>query len=304
MPPRRNHRNGPRSAAAALIAVDARDAAIPPEALAAAHERARRQWKRRRGVVEIHWGLKRVGGRTTPRRALVVTVEQKLPREQLGLRRPFPHELAVPWGGRTYYVPVDVDELDQAEKHADVRPGKGSRVRAHLRGTLSAVIVRGNTADVYLSGHVAGSAGAKVWASSQNNPECFLGRVAANRFRNNEEVDCAVVEGVALAVAKRLSKQPTAVRPLTMDDIGIPIRVGATSSHWSAVHDINAPAQFGAGGLMIGLIRLEHRVSERGDSGAPAFDAGGQLVGFVVGASTHNRRSHTYLLTATRGLNV
>jgi hypothetical protein len=47
---------------------------------------------------------------------------------------------------------------------------------------------------------------------------------------------------------------------------------------------------------MRGLIRLSAQISDRGDSGAPALDAAGQLVGFVIGAA----HGHTYLISAKK----
>jgi hypothetical protein len=193
-----------------------------------------------------------------------------------------------------YQLRVDVKQVPFARKHAELRPGNRAAIRTNAaHGTLSGAVALGNTHAAVLSGHVAGSVGATIFARGANGTLIELG--VAGPVRDDETMDAAVVHNIPDTEVPLLTLNPTAVR--SVSEIHAPIALFVACSDGVArkafVDDVSTPVRF-AHGAMTGLLGLSPGVTHEGDSGAPIADAAGRVVAFVVGGSD----THTYGIPA------
>jgi hypothetical protein len=253
-------------------------------------------------AAHVSWGLEYRDGVSTARRAIIAWVESKKPRSLLG-DDAFPASFL--YKGRSYLI--DVRQIAHGRKQAStvsprVCPGQSVRVDGEGGiGTLGALFGPGG-GNAVISGHVAGRPGALITATPSNGATFKLGKVA--HYRNDKEVDSAIVALDDPSASAALGMASTANRDLGADDVGVRVRALLRSGRQSAVVSaVGAPADFGSDGMMTGMVQLDPRVTDGGDSGAPVVDLTGAVVGYVVGFGTTTdpgniSKQHTYLLPA------
>jgi hypothetical protein len=277
-------------------------AGTSPELARAALRAARRRFGRCQGVAGVAWGLVEERRRATGRQGLIVIVQEKLARESLRKSRVLPKTLPVRLGERWIPVPVDVQRLARGVKEQRTAAGHHALVRvAQGTGTLSALVERQGAFLGIISGHLARSSGAVVVAELANGSTTTLGTVG--HTREDLEIDGARVDGVSPADAPALTTAFTELRDLDAGAINARLTVRRAQGDGDAhafVAQIEAPAAFDdeSGGRtpMRGLIKLDKKVTRRGDSGAPVLDFQDRLVGFVVGSAD----GHTYVIPARK----
>jgi hypothetical protein len=199
---------------------------------------------------------------------------------------------AVAKKGRLHHEPVHVGS------HAEVEvENEGGTLGALMNapdGSLTAI----------LSGHVAQRRGLKVKARALSGKTFSLGQV--QRVLEWSEGDAASAGPVAPSVLTQMAEPATDIRTLTRKDmrVAVYIRVARDiSPRETFVGDVGVTmpvAYRGGTRVLTDLIATTQDVTEPGDSGAPAVDWEGNLVGFVVG-SLGNK---TYLMPAGRALDA
>jgi hypothetical protein len=282
---------------------------VPESVANQAVTKARARFLHRSGVLSVHWGLKRQQGRPRGEGSVVVMVENKLPREALKPRERLPGSLKLRHRGRTYTVPLDVQAvsaegaLQAAPARPDeLRPGSHAWVEVDgVEGTLGALVPEDDgTWSALLSGHVAREVGRTVGARTLDGDTFLLGEVRAVVL--GPRGDAASAGPVTPLVARRLGTEATGTRELGPRDLGAALWVKVArdmSLRRTYVGDLGVTlgVSWRGGPLRIEeLVATTDGVTELGDSGAPAVDWQGRLVGFVVGTMG----ARTYLMPARR----
>lgn len=125
--------------------------------LRAARRKAAR-WLRRREVVSVGIGIRRLQGRTYDEPCIVVTVDHKLGHAELrsARRRGFPTWVEVEVDGKRGRVRVDVQET-KGQRVARTQGLVGASVQRGDKtiGSISAVVEAGESRALLISGHVA-----------------------------------------------------------------------------------------------------------------------------------------------------
>jgi hypothetical protein len=274
---------------------------LPLPVARAAVRLARRRFSGRPGVISVHWGMVRQRDLYTSQTGVLVFVERKMPSDILPEPMNLPTTLDIKLKGRLYRVRVDVQAPGaQATRHAlaAARPGNRATVSASEVGVLSAVVTSPDgTLRALLSGHVAGQQGAQVSATSFDGSTFDLGTVDVSK--NNATDDLAATGAISTDAADFLTLTSVVVRDPDESDAGSSLFIyttrGAPIS--TSITGVGA-APVLDGSKMTGLFTTPH-LTTAGDSGSPALDSGGDLVGFVVGGDADN----TYLIPARRAIN-
>jgi hypothetical protein len=270
----------------------------------------RRRLSRLKGVTSVHWGVKEVHGRPVTDCAVIVHVDRKLSCAALRARgrKAVPRTVVVGSGRRRYRVPVDVQAArGPAHLHAGfVQPGDHGAIRRNGTpiGALGAIANGAAGAFAITAGHVAGLLGPGSIADCLDDEAgAFpIGSVRLNRF--TEGIDIAAIGPVA-AVPKGATLDPTFARDVTNADarrrvtLMLPGTFTPVESHIAGV-DATRGFQTPVGIITMSGLTTIGRVTQEGDSGAPALDDAGAVIGFVIGSDA----SHTYLLPARRALDA
>lgn len=271
---------------------------FPAEVVARARATAAKRFADR-GAVAVAWGVAQRRGLSSGEPALVVLVDEKRPLAELPAGQRLPRNLRVRHGGRSFEVPIDVRRVARGQKEVDHRPGDRCLVEVSGGfGTISAILDDESRASAIVSGHVAIEVGARARAW-RDRDAIDLGRVA--KVRDDSSIDAARIDGVDPDHVALLSSPPADLYDLGPDDLTLRLTVrradGEVFGHVSAIEEY---AVFGGGAgeasPMDGLVRLDGKVTRRGDSGAPVFDPVDRLVGFVIGSAN----GHTYVIPARR----
>jgi len=276
----------------------------PPALAQAAVALARRRFADRPGVVSVHWGLARLEGRSTPEQGIVVTVRSDALRDRAGRPRPFARTLRVPYGQRARVVKVSVQPVAGGGVPHTTRPGRHASVEVGNRtGVLGALVDRDGELHAVLSGHVAWGKGATVGAVAVDNTPVPLGTV--QRVVLGDGGDEALAGPVSANQTSLIATAATSVRDLTPNDVNVAIWVHLARDiepRKVFVTDVGETVPFdyedGRRRHLPGLIGTSHDVTIGGDSGAPALDFDGNIVGFVVGSYG----GRTYLIPARKAL--
>jgi len=274
------------------------------EEVAAILTAARAQFGAHPGVRHIAWGSKTVGGHPVPRDCLVFLVDAKRRDLADGAAEKIPESVSLetPLGVRV--VETDVREIAKGVHHAGaVSAGFHCGVQAGSNlGCLGCVTTVGGVAFAIVSGHVAVQKDVAITATSVSGGTVPLGPSVV--VKNDADVDAARVGPVPDDSLGGLADVPTSVRDLDESDTRLAIHISVPrGTLYAAVDTVSEPATFldpatGAGHAMNALIRLDQGVTLHGDSGAPAMDATGLLVGFVEGIAD----GRTYLIPAGRAI--
>lgn len=282
----------------------------PSRAIDGAIAAVKRRIGGRRVVRSIHWGVRQVGGRRTYQTAVVVHVVTKFSPSQLrgkGQSR-LPRSVTVRLGGRRYVVPVDVQGVGtSATLHiATAEPGDHGTilVNGHALGALGAVVLGSdNRSYAVTAGHVAEAVGGNTADCRDLDAGTFrLGPVKCNRL--DAGVDVAAMGPVGSVPPGAVGSE-TFARDATTGDLHkrvffyLPESFTAIESH---IEGVNVTGVFStpSGTLRLTGLTSVDRMTRSGDSGAPALDVEGNLIGFVVGADA----TRTFLLPARRALNA
>ena len=282
---------------------------LPHAVIASAVARVKRHVGRRRDVTSVHWGVRRVRGRRTNESAVVVHVKKKLPPRVLRSlqRRGMARTVRVQHRRRRYVVRIDVQAVKvPAILHTSfLMPGDhgGIRVGGEHIGALGAIAPGGTGLFALTAGHVAAVIGSKPAECVDDEAGAFpLGRVRVNAFSRG--IDIAAIGPVA-SVPPGAVLDATIVRdPVESDthervSIFVPGMFTPIESH---IDDVGVTRTFStaAGVITMSGLTATARVTDPGDSGAPALDQRGALIGFVIGGDS----DHTYLLPARRALDA
>jgi hypothetical protein len=284
---------------------------VPADVIHAAVEAVKKRLGRSRNVKSVHWGVQRRCGRRTAETAVVVHVARKFSLSALRARRQkiAPSSVTIRRKGRRYKVNVDVQavkDLANLQASTFLRPGDHGAIRQSGEpiGALGAIVSGPNGLFAITAGHVAGLFGPNMAADCQDDEAGVfpLGRVRGNRF--NDGIDIGAIGPVAavppaavldLTFARNPSEQDTNRRVQLM----VP---GISTPMESHIDDVNVTRGFSTpiGPITMAGLTAIRLATVKGDSGAPALDDNGVLIGFVVGADNQ----HTYLLPARRALDA
>jgi hypothetical protein len=260
--------------------------------LLSAGERALRRHLVEQPGIHVGRGVHYRKGLPTDEFSLVVHVHAK---RDVRPERAIPKNFSFRYRGRFQTLPVDVKQIASATKQAAVRPGNLAIVDTGTEhGALSAIIQLANSTVALISGHVAGGVGGSILGTEASGSTVALGTVT--QCVDDDTMDAAVVGPVPTNELAYLTTNPATVRDVST--INQPITVDITAAQTGSVVTgqlvhASAPATFGTR-TMSGLIEISPCCTQPGDSGSPAFDSAGALLGFVVGASATN----TYLIPA------
>jgi hypothetical protein len=274
---------------------------VPRSVAQAALRLARRRFGKQPGVASVHWGMVRQRGIYTGQVGIVVFVERKLPSEYLGAGSELPGSLEVGAGGRRHHIRIDVQAPGRfAIRHEQAAPGNRATVEAFENGTLSAIIAAPDgTFRALLSAHVAGSKGTAVSATALDGTSFQLGNV--DNLKRDAIDDLAVTEEISAQAAAALSFPIADLRDPDSSDAGFALWIYTSrNTQETTISDVEIPSvTFQDGSVMEGLFASPN-VTTEGDSGSPALDGRGNLVGFVVGGSA----TKTYLVPARRAVDA
>jgi hypothetical protein len=276
--------------------------AYPAALVAAALRAGRKRHLRKRGVVSIHWGLVRREGRSTQEHGIIVIVERK--QKDLRASQRIDRWLAVRHRGRATRVRVDVHAVSApGTPQVGVRPGNHASVEvAGFHGALGAVLEGDDGLRAVVSGHVARKRGLTATARTSGGDEIPLG--AVEEVMIGMPADVATSGPLQAADAERVALGPVDLYDVDSGDLNTALWIQTArdlAPRKAFITDVGASAPFAyeTGTQTVeGLIATSHAVTEPGDSGAPAVDVHGRLVGFVVGIYD----GRTYLVPARRAL--
>ena len=244
-------------------------------------------------VLSVGWGRTYSGGKGNDDAGVIVRVAEK---RDVAAERRIPSRVKVQLGERDYEFRVDVKQLGELTKQRSVFSGTGSVTAGDRTGTLSACVEDSNGSyRALLSGHVARGEGVRVEISAAG--ATVVGVVGWHR--DDAEIDAAAVRGIAKQDVTRL-RQPE-VRLVSAREAleGLTVKIHGAASRrdrHAQVEGTSVDVDF-VGARMHDLIELDQGISAEGDSGAPAFDSLGRLVGFVVGT---DRSKKTHLISARK----
>jgi hypothetical protein len=256
-------------------------------------------------VRHICWGVKRKAGRTTAKDAVILLVDEKKPLKKRDANY-LPPSISFSFQSENYRVATDVRAYAAYGAKQSLHAGNRCEVKASgMGGTLGAVVTDGQGQGVaLLSGHVAKQKGVSVSAHTDTGDDVELGTVLA--CRDDAQVDAALAGPLVDSLLPFLAQRPTVFRDLPISSprerLDLLLRGGTVEAFVEAVEE---PANFSSvpgARPMEGLIRLDRMCTKEGDSGAPAVDSDGRIVGFVIGyaGTTPNGVKYTYLMPARR----
>lgn len=265
---------------------------------------ARKRYGGYPGVLSIHWGLRRHAGVITSEPCVVVFVETKRKLPELQSAHRIPAAIRLRHNQRSYSLPIDVQGVGRAGRlHATDQASPGNRAlvsQADLVATLGA-ITTGSDGSAYaiVSGHLALNVGNHVDATPYIGTPFPLGNVAKIVF--GTAGDAASVGPLPPDLdTSSLVSGAVQVRDPQIGDESQTVTVFTRDNPEGKTTFIDCiDATFKADNITVdGLAATHDQVSQDGDSGSPAIDSLGFLVGFVVGAFANR----TYLMPAGRAL--
>jgi hypothetical protein len=270
----------------------------------------RRRMRGVRTVRSVHWGTRQKRGRRTGETGVVIYVRKKEAEHSIrsARRRLAPRHVSVAYRDRRYQVPVDVQAVGQsATFHIDTaNPGGHGEIRAGGRriGALGAVVAAGDGAlYAVTAGHVADAIGNQDADCAEADAGVFpLGRVKCNRLDSGDDVAAI---GPVPVVPAGAAGAATFARDAGNGDVNervfvlLPESFTPIESHIDGV-GVSASFIIEAGALTLRGLTSIDRVTRGGDSGAPALDVNGNIIGFVVGGDA----TRTYLMPARRALDA
>jgi hypothetical protein len=282
-----------------------------PEAVAIAAVRSvKKRLGRSTNVLSVHWGVARRRGRRTSEAGVVVHVRRKMKLASLRARRQriVPSQVSLRHRGRRFRVRVDVQRIKAlAELQiAFVQPADHGVIRRNgvPIGALGGIVAGPGGRFAITAGHVAGlvTPGTAADCVDDEAGTFPLGGVRRNRF--SDGIDIAAI-GPVPAVPPAAVLNNALVRNPTSADTHHRVRLilpGLPTPIESHIDDVNRLRGFKTpvGTITMKGLTAIARVTDPGDSGAPALDDGGALIGFVVGADS----LHTFLLPARRALDA
>jgi hypothetical protein len=264
-------------------------------------ESARREYEKREGLLHVTWGARTVDGKRVPEHAVILIVDPDRKKDWQSL----PEVLHAKTSAGVRAVPLVVRPRAHGRLHAGpVQPGFHCGVNSNgTQGALGCVTLVGGQSYAIVSGHVATTQGLSVQATTASGSSVALGTTV--KVRNDSDVDAARVGPVTTGIGE-LVDSATSLRDLQVTDTLLAIRIAVPRSPgtvFAAVEVVSEPATFldpmtGTTQQMNGLIRLDQALTAHGDSGSPAFDMTGLLVGFVEGVADNR----TYLMPARRAI--
>jgi hypothetical protein len=281
-----------------------------PEAVASAAVRTvKKRLGRSRNVVSVHWGVARRRGRRTSEAGVVVGVLQKMRASLLRGRRQrvAPPHVSLRHRGRLFKIRVDVQTVKSlAELQvAFVQPADHGVIRRNGQpiGALGGIVAGASGRFAITAGHVAGLVGRGTADCIDDEAGAFqLGGVRRNRF--NDGIDIAAIGPVpivppAAVLNNTLFRDPSSLDTHRRVHLILP---GLPTPIESFIDDVNRTRGFNTpvGPITMQGLTAVGRSTDPGDSGAPALDDSGALIGFVLGADSF----HTFLLPARRALNA
>ena len=271
---------------------------LPDAVINASVRSVRRRLGRLKGVTSVHWGVKEMRGRGTSDCAVVVHVERKLSPAALRSRgmKAAPRHVTVRRGGRRFAVPVDVQAVKgPARLHAGfVRPGDHGAIRRNgiQIGALGAVAAGPAGTFAITAGHVAGLLGPGAVADCLDDEAgAFpIGGVRLNRFgqgsTSRHRAGGSRPEGGRTRSDVRAQSHQRRHAPPRLADVARHLHAGRVA-HRQRECDAWVPdAGRGHHDERPHYGPPRHR---GGDSGAPALDDSGAVLGFVIGGDA----SHT-----------
>jgi hypothetical protein len=284
---------------------------VPSAVIDAAVRSVKKRLGRSKNVKSVHWGVRRRRGRRTAETAVVVHVERKLALAALRARRlnTAPSSVTIRHLGTRFKVDVDVQavkELANLQAAAFMRPGDHGSIQrnGHHVGALGAIVSGPNGQFAITAGHVAGVFGPSQIANCKDDEAGVfaIGTLRRNRFHDG--IDIGAIGPVATVPPAAVLDLTFARNPTNQDtnrrvQLMVP---GISTPMESHVDDVNVRRGFNTplGPITMAGLTAIRLVTVKGDSGAPALDENGVLVGFVVGADNQ----HTYLLPARRALDA
>jgi hypothetical protein len=171
-------------------------------------------------------------------------------------------------------------------------------------GALGAIVgARDGKLYALTAGHVAQVIGTRDVQCADADTGVFpVGKVKCNRLNRGDDI--ALIGPVASVPAGATTMETFArdARDLDLHQRVFVLLPDAITPIESHIEGIGVSAVFGSGAGILSLSGLTSidRVTRGGDSGAPALDALGHVVGFVVGADA----TRTFLMPARRSLNA
>lgn len=244
-------------------------------------------------VESIGWGRTFSGGTANDQVGVIVRVRAK---RDVAPDRAIPRHVDVEVGGMPFRLRVDVREVGVLNKQMGLRVGGETSVRSGgRRGTLSAVVSDEGRHRALISGHVAGVEGAHVAFRTRDGKRVHG---VVRWHRDNPDIDAAAVRGLSDLDAVLLGRKADLISEFeSLEGLLVTVHGATTQRDIEAtITDASAVVAF-PGGHMRGLLELDVPASVDGDSGAPAVDSRGKLVGFVVGA---DERGRTHLVLARK----
>jgi hypothetical protein len=283
----------------------------PEDIAPAAVSKARELLGRRPDIVSIHWGIRHYQGHATSEPAVVVYVKRKLSPREVMPEDQLPHDVEVSTGSKKYRVRIDVQGAGlPGTLHAVPVAMPGERAGLLIGddnavdGSLGALIdIPGSGLHAVLAGHVAEQEGRRVRGQFLDQPPISLGSVV--KMTRPPDGDAALAGPVVDDSAQNLLVSPSrSFRDPESSDLTFTVFVHTLRDFDpkpSSIDGIGVTGFFLSGGQTIaidGLVSLFPQVTNPGDSGGPALDGSGAIVGFVVGGWN----GKTYLMPARRAI--
>jgi hypothetical protein len=282
---------------------------VPAAVARRAVEQVRRRYGRLSNIASVHWGMARHRGRPTADTAVVVAVSRKLSAAALrrNHRRPLPRQVVVTHARRRYTVRVDIQAAQGLARLQAPLAEPGDHGAIHVGstfiGALGAFVEGGGGLFAITAGHVAELLQGAVADCIDDEAGRFrLGALRVSLFGHG--LDIGAIGPVRSPPAQAVLPE-TLVRDPDVSDVHrrvhlhLPGLSTVVDSHIEAVDRVRG-FDTPAGPITMDGLTAITRITQPGDSGSPALDDHGILVGFVLGSDD----SHTFLLPAKRALDA
>lgn len=276
-------------------------------------------------IVSVHFGLKWKKGESLGLPAVIVWVKNKLPESKIPVRERLKKTVTVRLGGVSTRLPVDVQSAPRKGEPQPVDNDWNRHSSERYASTKARFFVEGEPVTFYgtlgavfpdshgpgwlatTAGHAVGPEGSTVnmrtWAggSAGNVPVIINGL--------DFGLDLALLGPIGPTIAGR------AATPIA--GLGEPNAVSVSSGDWVLISNkfqvypaiiqdlVSGPVtlDYGPVNLDVGsFFTVTPNLTQKGDSGGPAFDRFGRVVGFVMGRWMMDGIKKTFLVSARRGI--